>query len=85
MAFFRVLVLPMRTKEVAASGAMGLGVIMSGRITFIITVTTVRRFRVNILHRVVEQVQDMMHKLQLQRVCLVIEHTMISGDVVKRG
>lgn len=69
----------------AASGAMGLGVITSGRITFIITVTTVRRFRVNILHRVVEQVQDMMHKLQLQRVCLVIEHTMISGDVVKRG
>lgn len=29
--------------------------------------------------------QDMMHKLRLQRVCLVIKHTMISGDVVKRG
>lgn len=56
---------------------------MFGRITFIIIVTTVHLFLVDILPRVVERVQDMMHKLRLQRAYLEIKPIMISGDVVK--
>lgn len=52
-------------------------------ITFIIIATTVHLFLVDILSRVVERVQNMMHKLRLQRAYLEIKHIMISGDVVK--
>lgn len=56
---------------------------MFDRITFIIIATTVHLFLVDILSRVVERVQNMMHKLRLQRAYLEIKHIMISGDVVK--